>query len=145
MTKEELCQLQDLRQEIKELEAKIVSLQCRCGRLVSDKVQASSKEYPYTQTAVKITGIDYAGDQRSKRQIAQKRLLLKLRKQQAEELEIRITQYINNVSDSKIRRMMEYKYIEGYTWESIGKKMHCDRTAAEKAVAKYLRENPEEQ
>ena len=144
MTKEELGQLHDLRYEISELEAKIARLTSKCGRLVSDKVLASSKEFPYTQTSIKITGIDYAGDRRSKQQIAQKRLLLKLRKQQAEDLEIRITLYINNVSDSKIRRMMEYRYIEGYTWEKIGKIMHCDRTGAEKAVAKYLREHPEE-
>lgn len=142
MTKEEMSQLQDLRQEIRELDAKIVSLQNRCGRLVSDKVLASSKEFPYTQTSVKITGMAYAGDQRGRRQLMQKKMLLKARKQQAEELELRITQYINNVTDSKIRRMMEYKYVDGYTWEKIGQLLHCDRTAAEKAVAKYLRENP---
>lgn len=143
MTKEELDQLQDLRQEIRELEYKIARLSSRGTRIVSDKVQASSKEFPYTQTSVKITGIDFKGDEKSRKQLTRKELLLKVRKQQAEEQELRITEYINTVTDSKIRRMMEYKYIEGYTWEKIGRLMHCDRTTAEKAVAKYLREHPE--
>ena len=143
MTKEELDQLQDLREEIRELEYKIARLRCRGTRVVSDKVQASSKEFPYTPTNVKITGIDFKGDERSRQQLTRKELLLKVRKQQAEEQELRITEYINTVGDSKIRRMMEYKYIEGYTWEKIGRLMHCDRTTAEKAVAKYLREHPE--
>ena len=143
MTKEELNQLQDLRQEIKELDCKILRLQNRKIGMVADKVQASSKQFPYTQTSVKISGYDYAGEARAGRQISQKRLLLSLRKQQAEELEIRITEYINGVTDSKIRRMMEYKYIEGYTWERIGQIFHCDRTAAEKAVVRYLTNHPE--
>ena len=85
MTKEELDQLQDLRQEIRELEYKIARLRNRGTRIVSDKVQASSKEFPYTPTNVKITGIDFKGDEKSKRQLSRKELLLKVRKQQAEE------------------------------------------------------------
>lgn len=143
MTKEELSQLQDLRQEIKELDCKILMLQNRKIGMVADKVQSSTKEFPYTKTSVKISGYDYAGDSRTRRQIIQKKMLLSARKQQAEELELRITGYINNVTDSKIRRMMEYKYIEGYTWEKIGRLLHCDRTAAEKAVVRYLKNHPE--
>ena len=144
VTKEELNQLQDLRREIDELDAKIAKLQHESGgRIVSDKVRASTKEFPYVQTSVKITGLDYEGDQRSRKRIERKRQLLMERKERAEELELRITQYINTVGDSRIRRMMEYKYVEGYTWEEIGRVLHCDRTAAEKAVARYLKENVE--
>lgn len=143
MTKEEMSQLQDLRQEIEELDCKILMLQNRKIGMVADKVQASSREFPYTKTSVKISGFDYIGRDRAERQILQKKMLLSARKRQAEELEIRITGYINNVTDSKIRRMMEYKYIEGYTWEKIGQLLHCDRTAAEKAVVRYLKKHPE--
>lgn len=144
MTKEDLEQLCDLRKEIAELEYKIARLSSRGSRIVSDKVQASSKDFPYVQTTVKIEGYDYAGDQKSRKQLGKKRILLQQRKEQAEALELRITQYINSISDSGIRRMIDYKYIEGYTWEKIGRIFHCDRTTAEKRVSNYLKEHPEE-
>ena len=144
MTKEDLEQLCDLRKEIAELEYKIARLRSRGSRIVSDKVQASSKDFPYVQTTVKIEGYDYVGDQKSRKQLRKKRILLQQRKEQAEALELRITQYINSISDSGIRRMIDYKYIEGYTWEKIGRIFHCDRTTAEKRVSNYLKEHPEE-
>lgn len=144
MTKEDLEQLCDLRKEIAELEHKIARLSSRGSRIVSDKVQASSKDFPYVQTTVKIEGYDYVGDQKSRKQLRKKRILLQQRKEQAEALELRITQYINSISDSGIRRMIDYKYIEGYTWEKIGRIFHCDRTTAEKRVSNYLKEHPEE-
>lgn len=143
MTKEDLEQLCDLRKEIAELEYKIARLSSRGSRIVSDKVQASSKDFPYVQTTVKIEGYDYVGDQKSRKQLRKKRILLQQRKEQAEALELRITQYINSISDSGIRRMIDYKYIEGYTWEKIGRIFHCDRTTAEKRVSNYLKEHPE--
>ena len=142
MTKEDLEQLCDLRKEITELEYKIAKLKSRGSRIVSDKVQESSKEFPYVQTTVKIEGYDYAGEQKSRRLIRQKKILLQQRKEQAEALELRITMYINSIPDSKIRRIIEYKYIEGYTWEKIGRIFHCDRTTAEKKVSNYLKEHP---
>ena len=144
MTKEDLEQLCDLRKEIAELEYKIARLSSRGSRIVSDKVQASSKDFPYVQTTVKIEGYDYVGDQKSRKQLRKKRILIQQRKEQAEALELRITQYINSTSDSGIRRMIDYKYIEGYTWEKIGRIFHCDRTTAEKRVSNYLKEHPEE-
>lgn len=144
MTKEDLEQLCDLRKEIAELEYKIARLSSRGSRIVSDKVQASSKDFPYVQTTVKIEGYDYVGDQKSRKQLRKKRILLQQRKEQAEALELRITQYINSISDSGIRRMIDYKYIEGYTWEKIGRIFHYDRTTAEKRVSNYLKEHPEE-
>ena len=144
MTKGELEQFRDLKEEIEELECKIANLLSKYGQVVTDKVRASSKEFPYIETSVKITGIDFAGDKKKQIQIADKRLLLNQRKAQAERLELRITTYINSITESRIRRMMEYKYIEGRTWEEIGRILHCDRTTAEKKVSRYLREHPEE-
>lgn len=141
MTKEDLQQLCDLREEIAEIEMKIAKLSSRGSRIVSDKVEASMKDFPYTPTSVKITGFDVVADKNTRAQIMNKRMLLEKRRNQAAELETRITAFINSIPQSKIRRMVEYRYIDGYTWEKIGQIFHCDRTTAEKAVSKYLREN----
>ena len=145
MTKKELEQLPDLREEIKELEYKLRNIDSWCGEIVTDKVQASSREFPYTQGNIKIEGreYDYEGTERRKQLVQKKKELLQQRKEQAEALELRITQYINSIQNSGIRRMIEYKYIERYTWEKIGKIFHCERSTAEKRVLNYLKAHPE--
>lgn len=144
MTKKELEQLASLRKEIKELDTMIASISARKGMIVTDKVQASAKEFPYQENHVKIQGCSYELDAKSKRQKREKEVLLKLRRKQASEMELRITEYINTINDSVIRRMIEFRYIEGYTWGDIGRIFHCDRTTAEKKVSNYLKEHPEE-
>lgn len=134
MTKQELSQYCDLQKEIAEVQNEINQIQER-GK-VTDKVQASSSEYPYLQTGIKITG--YKENSKSKKRRNQLQMLLAARKEQAEKLELEITKYINGISDSRTRRIMHYKYIKGYTWEKIGKLMHCDRTTAEKTATKYI-------
>lgn len=143
MKKEELSQLASLRREIRELDEKIAAINARKGMVVTDKVQASAKEFPYQETHVTIHGYSYELDPKSKRQKKEKERLLRIRRQQASELELKITEYINTITDSEIRRMMEYRYIENYTWEEIGRIFHCDRTTAEKKVSNYLKEHPE--
>lgn len=49
-----------------------------------------------------------------------------------------IMEYINTISDSRVRRIMQYKYIEGYTWKKIADIMHYDRSYPEKIISKYL-------
>lgn len=141
MTKEQLGQLRSLRREISELTDKIRELEAKPGTMVSDKVQASMKDFPYIETSVKIEGLDMVHDRKTRQQIESRKMLLIERRQQAQELELQITEYINRVEDSRLRRMMEYRYVEGKTWEQIGTIMNCDRTTAEKSITKYLQEN----
>ena len=81
-------------------------------QVLTDKVQASAREFPYNETHVKIQGYEYISDPKKRKQKADKEMLLRIRMQQAEEKEIEITKYINSIGSSKIRRMIEYKYIE---------------------------------
>lgn len=67
--------------------------------------------------------------------------LLKERVHMAAELERDITAYINSVEDSRIRRIMQYRYADGYAWGKIARIMHYDRTYPEKLIAKYLNKN----
>lgn len=64
--------------------------------------------------------------------------LLEKRKQMAAEIEKEITEYINSVADSRVRRIMQYKYVDGYTWRKIARIMHYDRSSPEKIITRYL-------
>ena len=143
MTKEELEQLISLRAEIRELNADIRAIHERNVEIVQDKVQASSKDWPYTQGGRVIRGIDTKGAKKRKAAINKKLVILEVRKEEAESLELRITEYINSIGNSEIRRIFDMRYVKGKNWEEIGKALNCDRTTAEKKVAKYLRKHPE--
>jgi len=47
-------------------------------------------------------------------------------------------EYINTVTDSRIRRIMQYKYVDGYTWQRIANIMHYDKSYPEKAITRYI-------
>lgn len=135
MTKEELGQLIDLSKEIKELEHKIKVLSQRKGKESQDRVSASYNEFPYIKGHATVTGYIETAE------IDNIIYLLEQRRKKAAESERRITEYINTIEDSKIRRMMQYRYIEGCTLGEIGEYMHCDRTTVEKTITKYLNEH----
>lgn len=141
MTKEQLEQLINLRAEIKELNREIRVLRETKSEVVTDKVQTSSREYPYTQKSMIIKGYDISGIRRRNAAIHKKQCLLEKRMVQAQLLEAEIAEFINGIHDSEMRRIFHARYEMGFTWEQIGKEMHCDRTTAEKKVAKYLKDH----
>ncbi len=123
MTKKTLEQLIDLRKEIMELEKRIKCIEQKKMDTVSDAAKASHTDFQKLQ------------------QLSVNMNLLQKRINQAAVLEAEITEYINNVRDSKIRRMMQYKYIDGYTWKRIAGIMHYDKSYPEKAITRYLQKN----
>lgn len=139
--KEELEQLNDLHKEIAELEAAIVRLRQQKTETATDKVRASGKYFPYVNGYKTISGFNMAADGKRKELLDKKELILMRRKRKAEETELRIMEYINSVQDSKIRRIMQYRFIDGYKWDKIGKIIHCDRTYPKKLIDNYLEEN----
>ena len=142
MTKRELEQLLDLRKEIKELDDKVEKMQKQRVGKVTDKVQASMKEFPYINTTQTITGVD-ATDKKHRKALTESEILLLKRRQQAVDAEYRISEYIKSIEDSKIRRIIGLRYEEGLSWDKVAKAMNYDRTYPEKLLTKYLKEHPE--
>lgn len=70
-----------------------------------------------------------------------KKELLKERQRKAQQEELRILEFINSVNDSFIRRAMQYRYIDGLSWEEVGKRVNYDRSTLSKLVNKYIEEN----
>lgn len=141
MTKEELNQLNDLKEEIKELEQKIRYLAQKKIGATYDKVKASYSDFPYIQGNATIYGFDSKSADARDAAIENKIKILEARRRKAEKEEEKISKYINSVEDSRVRRIMEYRYIDGYKWDKIAKILHCDRTTPEKIVMKYIGEH----
>lgn len=110
MTKEQLEQYTSIKEEIKELEAELDKRKSP----VSDIVTGSMEDYPYTQHSVTIRGLSsdtYSLD-----------LKLTYKKIQLERQRSEIENFLDSVQDSKIRRIIRLKYIEGKTWPQIARK-----------------------
>lgn len=127
MTKGKLEQLLDLRKEICELDKRVEKIQNERVRKVTDKVHASMKEYPYVYTTKTITGVDNK-DKKRRKELTESEMLLLKRRQQAVNAEYKISKYINNIKDSRIRRIISLRYEEGLSWEKVAAAMNCDRT-----------------
>ena len=141
MTKEELGQLIDLRKEIKELDEKIECLKKQRVGNVSDRVHASMQEFPYCYTTVTITGVDQKESRKRRAVITENEMLLLKRRQQAVNAEFKISQFIKDIKDSKVRRIVSLKYEEGLSWGKVAEIMNYDRTYPEKILTKYLKEH----
>lgn len=114
MTKKELLQYRYLLIEIKELENKIKNYE---GKIVTDKVQSSQREFPYTQYELKIQGVEDS--------IYIKKLREKLfyRIEKCKKLKVDIENFINNIEDSRTRLVFQLRYVEGRSWVYISRQL----------------------
>lgn len=139
LTKKELEQLIDLRKEVEEIEQSILKIEQMDIKEAPTKVNASYQDFPYIQGRVSVKGYDPASANKRDRLLYKKRSLLDERKEKAIKEEQKLTQYINNINESRVRRIMQYRYIDGYSWEKIGCIMHFDRRTCERIVSRYLK------
>ncbi len=114
MTKKELLQYRYLLIEIKELENKIKNYE---GKIVTDKVQSSQREFPYTQYELRIQGVE------DSLYIKKLREKLFYRIEKCKKLKVDIENFINNIEDSRTRLVFQLRYIEGWSWQRISLKL----------------------
>lgn len=108
MTAERLKQYRHLREEIKELSEEIHKLES------ADIVQGSDNEFPYIKHNMKVIG---AGECIRTLEMLKKNL----RRIKAEYHAL--NKFINDISDSELRRIFRYRYIDGWTFQKIAFKV----------------------
>lgn len=101
MTKELLEQYTDICAELREVERKL-------REPVSDTVSGSSSNFPYTQHAISVQGIP-------PKLIAQRDMLANLKEE--------IEGFIRSLPNSKLRRIVDYRVLQGMSWEQVAAKM----------------------
>ncbi len=141
MTKQELEQYIDLQAEIEDLRERLQELKQK-EISVTECVKGSAEDFPYTGKSIKVHGHMQPPGRGMERYTIQLHLAKRL--DEAEAVAEKITAYINTVKNSRIRRMMQYRYIDGKKWDEIGRLCHCERSTAIKAVEKYLKNHREE-
>ena len=59
---------------------------------------------------------------------------------EALEEENKVLEFINTINDSRTRRILHYKYIDGYSRQKIARLLHCDVSYPNKLVLKMFTE-----
>jgi len=107
-----LKQYKDLCREINELENNYIKkLE---NRNVSDIVTGSNNEFPYQIMSFKVEGLAHTDKLRE---------VLIERKVKCEQLKIKIEEFISNIPDSRTRRIFQYRYIDGLTWQQVSRRI----------------------
>lgn len=119
VTKRELGQYKSLQREIKDLESRIDKLREKEIEVVSGKVKASMADFPYTEYRVGVLMEEPKASTERDSLISKYRCRIK----QARILSNAIELFIYNVSDSRIRQILEYRYIDGMSVQTIADKM----------------------
>lgn len=146
MDKSILNQYIDLKAEIEDLE---VLIQKTCRELkkmesrsiqVSDSVKGTRRDGTYG--SIRITGYPYRDSERRKALLTKREKKLGAFQGQLLELTNLADDYINSLEDSRMRRMLRYKYIDGLTWVRVAHRMGGKYTAdgCRKQVERFLEE-----
>lgn len=136
----ELKKLEHFRDQVKEikmLENRIKELEQDMNECVSDSVRASSKVFPYIQHTVRITGVDA----RKVDKIRRVRERLNQRKIKLYHDMNEVEKFIDDLEDSKLRQIIELRYINGRTWNSVAFKVYGQPNGetARKKVIRYFK------
>jgi len=136
MTKEELSKLKKITAEVEQIKHELENIK---PEYVKDSVKASTVEFPYTEYNLKIGGYDTGEYDRKVKRI-HNRLNRKL-EELMEEKDM-LTEYICSLTDSDLRQILMYRYINGMTWQEIGANMNYSFETVRKKHDKYIKSIP---
>ena len=119
MTRQDLENYIYLQGEIEDLRLEVANLKTKSAQVVSDTVQGSSNEYPFTQHPISIRGCDAS----AREKYEQKKALLYNRITELEQKKAEISQWIDSVPQVRMRRLLRYRYIDGLKWPGIAARL----------------------
>ena len=136
MTRQQLRQLKYLKNEIKMLREQIDNL--KTG-IVSDVVEGSESEFPYTKRRFTIAGADHEEYERKSKRLRER---LQRRVKDLMDLLEEINEYIADIDDSLLRQIVTLRHVNGLTWDQVAASIGGGNTAdgVRKMHDRYLRE-----
>lgn len=128
-----LNEIEDLQERIARIEKQIAKMEAG-GYQVKDSVRGGEGGIQRFH----ISGYPYP-------EYSRKQTLLKIRRQQLHkreekllELTNAVEEFITKISDSRMRQMITYKYLDNMTWVQVAHKMKITEDSCRKAVERFL-------
>ena len=116
MTKEFLNGIWGEMEELKSLKRRLKKLEKQETRIVKDSVQASSKEFPFTQYTKKIEGVKVPKNSHLKNKYKK---MIKNKEYKLDKKKIQLEYELNYIKDPEIRDIIRLRYNDGKTWLQI--------------------------
>lgn len=124
MTRDILAQYCDLKEEVKDLRRRIDNKQKEIERIEEEGAVTDSVKGGYGgEQHFKITGFPYP-------EYSRKKTALYLYKAQLENAELEllemtnaVEEYIQSLTDSRIRRILRFRYLDNLTWRQVAHRM----------------------
>ena len=140
MTTEKLEQYRALVAEVEVLEARQRKTAAKKPDIVTDTVRGSSPYFPYTSHTISITG----EDTRHNATLMRIQRARSARMAKANRLLADIEEFLAELEDAKLRRIIEVHYIDGKTWRQTATIVYGSpqyEDAARKRVKRFLQKD----
>lgn len=134
MTEADLSQYKIIKNEINDLEFRIKQLHTQKVKMSTYKVKEFLSGQPVSDLLFNVISSDCDEEDRRYNRISE--LERKKRDKQSEliEMEHEIHDYIYSMSDSLLRQILIYRYIDGMTQMGIGRRLHMDQSSVSKRI-----------
>lgn len=140
--KKELSQYQDLTREVRMLEDQLSRLQTRRkdinNNVKTDSVRGSMPTFPFVLHTISVKGLtdEEIGEKASiKQDIAKSRKRLTKQCAECAKEYDALTAFIANVEESEMRQILTWRYVYGYSWQTIAAQMGSDASEDSVRVA----------
>ena len=134
MTDKDLCQYKAKQREIADLEHRINILLDKELSTCHSKVTGSSKYFPYIEFHMDVVVEDPGEASERDKLIA----MYRARQTEARAAVLRIEQFIDDIPDSELRMIFQYRYIDGKKLREIGELLNRDWSGIGKKIHDYL-------
>ena len=115
MNKNFLSQIDDLNKEVEDIKNRLKDLAAKPDKVVRDSVSGSSTTWPYIKHSCVVEGVDTS----KYRNIKKYKRILREKQEKLQKKIIQLEYELNYIEDSELRRIIRYKYIDGYNWVQI--------------------------
>lgn len=133
MTLEMLEQYDDMFREAKMWEQELDELRKK-NTVVKDTVRGSMSSFPYTTHSVTIQGM-----QKPNGRIAAQEKRLEERMERLDAMLTEIDDFIDKLEDSQLRQIINYRYVQGYSWVKTARLVHNKENAIRMRVKRYFK------
>lgn len=126
MDKDILTQYTDLQEEIKDIRRRAEGVRRQLERLeregtVIDAVKGTRQDGTFG--SIRIEGFPYADYEKRRRSLQSYLLTLEEMEERLLELTGKAEEYINSIEDSRMRRIVQYRIIDGLSWYEVADRM----------------------
>lgn len=135
MEKEELEQYVKLKMEVRSLWERVNRLRTREVPIVAGKVQASAKDFPWTQVRESVQMYDPRINDGINKAID----LLGKRIERCNAEMLMVEEFIDGIQDSELRQIFQLRYIDGMRLWEIAEQMNMERSGIGKKINAYLK------